>query len=111
MSVILEHGRKILEQNGSALDAVETCAAMLEDDPIFNAGTRSVLNDQGKVENDAAIMDGSNLAAGAVAGLTGIANPVKLARLGLSECEHVMLIGEGARAGSEKVICQGSGDQ
>lgn len=97
MSVILEHGRKILEQNGSALDAVETCAAMLEDDPIFNAGTGSVLNDQGKVENDAAIMDGSNLAAGAVAGLTGIANPVKLARLVLSECEHVMLIGEGAR--------------
>jgi L-asparaginase / beta-aspartyl-peptidase len=94
---ILEHGRKILEQDGSALDAVETCAAMLEDEPMFNAGKGSVLNDQGKVENDAAIMDGRNLGAGAVAGLTGIANPVKLARVILSECEHVLLIGEGAR--------------
>ena len=95
--VILEKGRKILEQNGSALDAVETCAAMLEDDPIFNAGKGSVLDEQGKVETDAAIMDGSNLDAGAVAALTGIANPVKLARLVLTRSEHVMLIGEGAR--------------
>ena len=95
--IILEHGRKILGQDGSALDAVETCAAMLEDNPIFNAGKGSALNNQGKVENDAAIMDGRDLRAGAVAGLTGIANPVKLARLVLSECEHVMLIAEGAR--------------
>lgn len=95
--LIVEQGRKILEQNGTALDAVETCAAMLEDNPLFNAGKGSVLNNLGGIENDAAIMDGRDLSAGAVAALTGIANPVKLARLVLSECEHVMLSGEGAR--------------
>lgn len=94
---ILERGRVILDRGGSALDAVESCAALLEDDPLFNAGRGSVLNEYGKVEMDAAIMDGRNLGAGAVAGITNIANPVKLARLVLSESEHVMLTGEGAK--------------
>lgn len=101
--LILEHGRKILQQDGSALDAVETCTAMLEDDPKFNAGKGSILNEHGKVETDAAIMDGHNLGAGAVAALTGVANPVKLARLVLSESEHVMLTGEGARQFAKRV--------
>jgi len=92
----LEHGRKILELGGSALQAVEVCASLLEDDPIFNAGCGAVLNEDGKVELDAAIMDGRDLSAGAVAAVNNIANPVQLARLVMTKSEHVMLISEGA---------------
>lgn len=92
----LEHGRQVLELGGSALQAVEACASLLEDDPIFNAGCGSVLNEDGKVEMDAAIMDGRNLSAGAVAAVDNIANPVQLARFVMSNSEHVMLIGDGA---------------
>ena len=92
----LEHGRDVLELGGSALQAVETCASLLEDDPVFNAGCGSVLNEDGRVEMDAAIMDGRDLSAGAVAGVSNIANPVQLARLVMTMSEHVMLISEGA---------------
>ena len=95
--IILEHGRYVLSVGGSAMEAVEVCAVMLEDDPLFNAGCGSVLNENGKVEMDAAIMDGNDLSAGAVAGVTNIANPVMLARLVLSRSEHVMLISQGAQ--------------
>lgn len=93
---VLEHGREILELGGSALQAVETCASLLEDDPVFNAGCGSVLNEYGKVEMDAAIMDGKTLSAGAVAAVENIANPIQLARMVMTESEHVMLIAEGA---------------
>ena len=93
---ILEHGREVLELGGSALQAVEACASLLEDDPVFNAGCGSVLNENGKVEMDAAIMDGRDLSAGAVAAIDNITNPIQLARLVMSESEHVMLIAEGA---------------
>ncbi len=93
---ILEHGREVLELGGSALQAVETCASLLEDDPVFNAGCGSVLNEYGKVEMDAAIMDGRDLSAGAVAAVQNIANPIQLARYVMTESEHVMLIAEGA---------------
>lgn len=96
MRIILEHGRYVLSVGGSAMEAVEICAVMLEDDPLFNAGSGSVLNEDGKVEMDAAIMDGKDLSAGAVAGISNIANPVMLARLVLAKSEHVMLISEGA---------------
>jgi len=92
----LEHGRDVMELGGSALQAVESCASLLEDDPVFNAGCGSVLNENGKVEMDAAIMDGRDLSAGAVAAVDNIANPVQLARLVMTESEHVMLIAEGA---------------
>jgi isoaspartyl peptidase/L-asparaginase-like protein (Ntn-hydrolase superfamily) len=92
----LEHGRDVMELGGSALQAVEACASLLEDDPVFNAGCGSVLNENGKVEMDAAIMDGRDLSAGAVAAVDNIANPVQLARLVMSNSEHVMLISEGA---------------
>jgi len=92
----LEHGRDVMELGGSALQAVEACASLLEDDPVFNAGCGSVLNENGKVEMDAAIMDGRDLSAGAVAAVDNIANPVQLARLVMTESEHVMLISEGA---------------
>ena len=94
--VVLEHGREVMELGGSALQTVETCASLLEDDPVFNAGCGSVLTEHGKVEMDAAIMDGSNLMAGAVAGVQNIANPIQLARMVMTESEHVMLIAEGA---------------
>lgn len=93
---VLEHGRAVMELGGSALQAVETCASLLEDDPVFNAGCGSVLNENGKVEMDAAIMDGRDLKAGAVAAIDNIANPIQLARFVMSESEHVMLIAEGA---------------
>jgi beta-aspartyl-peptidase (threonine type) len=93
---ILEHGRDVLELGGSALQAVETCASLLEDDPVFNAGCGSVLDEDGKVAMDAAIMDGRDLSAGAVAAVSNIANPVQLARFVMTESEHVMLVAEGA---------------
>lgn len=93
---VLEHGREVIELGGSALQAVEACASLLEDDPIFNAGCGSVLNEDGKVEMDAAIMDGRDLSAGAVAAIDNIANPVQLARRIMTESEHVMLIAGGA---------------
>jgi len=93
---ILEHGRLVMKLGGSALQAVEACAALLEDDPVFNAGCGSVLNENSKVEMDAAIMDGRDLTAGAVAAVDNIANPIQLARLVMTESEHVMLIAEGA---------------
>jgi beta-aspartyl-peptidase (threonine type) len=96
MRIILEHGREILAGGASAVEAVETCASQLEDDPLFNAGCGSVLNEYGRVEMDAGIMDGRDLGAGAVAAVSNIANPIQLARLIMDGSEHVMLIGEGA---------------
>ena len=93
---ILEGGRQLLAAGGAALDAVEYCAIALENDPLYNAGHGSVLNEYGEVEMDAAIMDGHGLAAGAVAGITNIKNPIALARQVLEKSEHVMLIGKGA---------------
>lgn len=93
---ILAHGAKLLESGESALTAVEACVSMLEDDPLYNAGKGSVLNADGKVEMDAAIMNGAHLEAGAIAGVTNIKNPIQLARKVMEESKHVFLIGEGA---------------
>ena len=89
-------GWKILQQGGSALDAAEASVVVLEDNSLFNAGTGSTLNSVGKVEMDAAIMEGSSLRAGAVAAVSGIKNPIKLARRVLEDGRHVMLACEGA---------------
>jgi beta-aspartyl-peptidase (threonine type) len=110
MRVTLEHGRSILQAGGSALEAVEVCASLLEDDPLFNAGKGSVLNEDGRVEMDAAIMDGATLHAGAVAGIHNIANPVQLARLVLAESDHVMLIGAGAMRFAESLSMEHTPD-
>lgn len=109
--IILEYGREILSRGGSALEAVESCASLLEDDPLFNAGCGSVLNEYGRVEMDAGIMDGRNLAAGAVAGVHNIANPILLARLVLARSEHVMLVGEGAMRFAEHCGMQQAPDK
>jgi beta-aspartyl-peptidase (threonine type) len=88
-------GWQILTQGGNALDAVEAAVVVLEDNPLFNAGTGSTLNGLGKVEMDAAIMEGASLRAGSVAVVSGIKNPIKLARRILEDGRHVMLAGDG----------------
>jgi L-asparaginase / beta-aspartyl-peptidase len=93
---ILAQGRDRLKRGDSALDVVEYCASLLEDDRLYNAGCGSVLNAEGKVEMDAALMDGRNLQAGAVACLRNIKNPISLARRVLEHGEHVLLMGDGA---------------
>ncbi|HEY0148183.1 MAG TPA: isoaspartyl peptidase/L-asparaginase [Allosphingosinicella sp.] len=92
----LQAGSAILAANGSALDAVEAAARVLEDHPHFNAGRGSVFTYQGTIEMDAAIMDGSTLAAGAVAGASATRNPVSLARAVMERSQHVFLSRDGA---------------
>lgn len=94
----LSIGESILSQGGKSIDAVQAVVIYLEDCPLFNAGKGAVTNLQGIHELDAAIMDGSNLKAGAVAGLRDVKNPVKAARLVMDSTKHVFLIGEGASA-------------
>lgn len=89
-------GKNILSNGGTALDAVEKVVNYLEDNPLFNAGRGSVLTSEGKVEMDAAIMNGIDLSAGAVAGVNNVKNPISLARLIMQRTPHVMLIGRGA---------------
>ena len=89
-------GKKILAEGGSALDAVEQTIRIMEDNPLFNAGKGAVFTHEGRNELDAAIMDGSNLAAGAVAGVTDIKNPIIAARRVMTNSPHVMLAGAGA---------------
>ncbi|XP_078722948.1 isoaspartyl peptidase/L-asparaginase [Lampetra fluviatilis] len=91
-------GARVLAAGGSAMDAVEAAVVLLEDDPNFNAGVGSVLNAEGDVEQDALVMDGSRLAAGAVSCVRNIANPVLLARLVMDKTSHAMLTGSGAAA-------------
>ena len=78
------------------MDAAEAAVVALEDNPLFNAGTGSTLNSLGKVEMDAAIMEGRSLRAGAVAAVSGIKNPIQLARRVMDDGRHVMLAAEGA---------------
>src|SRR5207244_11193789 len=89
-------GWHVLQQGGAALDAVEAAVVVLEDNSLFNAGTGSTLNSLGKVELDAAIMEGNSLRAGAVAAVQGIKNPIKVARRVMEDGRHVLLAGEGA---------------
>ena len=85
----------VLMDGGQALDAVEAAVVILEDDPAFDAGTGSVLCRDGRIEMDAALMDGRDLGVGAVACVREIKNPIRLAREVLKS-EHVLLVGEGA---------------
>ncbi len=96
LQAALNVGKKILSEGGSALDAVEKTINVLEDNPLFNAGKGAVFTHDGRNELDAAIMDGSNLAAGAVAGVTDIKNPITAARCVMSNSKHVLLTGLGA---------------
>lgn len=95
---VLQGGQSILEQGGSALDAVTEAVVRLEACPLFNAGKGAVFTEQGSHELDASIMDGGTLAAGAVACVTSLRNPVLAARAVLNDGRHVLLVGDGAEA-------------
>jgi beta-aspartyl-peptidase (threonine type) len=94
----LAAGHAVLAGGGDALAAVQAAVIVLEDDPLFNAGRGAALDERGAVRHDASIMRGSDRAAGAVAALCGIRNPVRAARAVLDEGRHVMLVGESAGA-------------
>lgn len=94
----LRKGSEILAGGGAALDAVEAIIRILEDDPNFNAGRGAVFTAEGKNELDAAIMDGRNRSAGAVAGVTRLRHPISAARAVMEKSPHVMLAGAGAEA-------------
>ena len=89
-------GYQVLQNGGTSLDAVEQTIMILEDSPLFNAGKGAVFTHDKRNELDASIMDGSNLKAGAVAGVTQIKNPIRAARAVMEKSEHVLLAREGA---------------
>ncbi|MFD0965193.1 isoaspartyl peptidase/L-asparaginase family protein [Pseudofulvibacter geojedonensis] len=96
MEEALQVGHGILKNGGKSLDAVEQTIKVLEDSPLFNAGKGAVFTNEETNELDASIMDGSNLDAGAVAGVTKVRNPISAARMVMENSPHVMLSGEGA---------------
>lgn len=91
-------GHDVLASGGTGIDAVQRAVTLLEDAPDFNAGRGAVFNAEGRHELDAAIMDGATLAAGAVAAVHNVRNPVLLARKVMTDSPHVMLVGKGAEA-------------
>jgi beta-aspartyl-peptidase (threonine type) len=99
----LDAGYAVLAAGGSALDAVVAAIKPLEDSPLFNAGRGAVLNADGQCELDASIMDGRTLAAGAIAGVTRIKNPITLARAVMERSPHVMFTGAGAERFAEQL--------
>jgi beta-aspartyl-peptidase (threonine type) len=86
----------VLEQGGTAVNAVKAALVILEDNMLFNAGRGSVFTKKGVQEMDAAIMDGSDLSAGAVAGVRNVRNPIELAMEVMRNSNHVFLSGKGA---------------
>jgi L-asparaginase / beta-aspartyl-peptidase len=89
-------GEAVLKSGGSAMDAVIACVMSLEDCPLFNAGRGAVFTAEGTHEMDASLMNGNDLDAGAVAGVSGVRNPVLLAREIMLHSDHVLLAGKGA---------------
>ena len=92
----LEAGAQVLAAGGSSLDAVQRAVSVMESSGVLNAGRGAVLNHGGFAELDAALMDGSNRKAGAVAAVRHVANPIDLARQVMDHSKHVLLVGEGA---------------
>jgi beta-aspartyl-peptidase (threonine type) len=98
----LKKGVGLLESNTSAIRTVEQVINVLENSPLFNAGKGAVFTHQGTNELDASIMNGSNLNAGAVAGVTDIKNPITAAKHVMHNSDHVMLAGPGASRFAQK---------
>jgi len=96
LEAALDAGFAVLEHGGTSLDAVTTAVRLLEDHPAFNAGHGAALTRDGAAELDAAIMDGRQLRAGAVASVRHVKNPVELARRVMEKSRHVLLVGAGA---------------
>ena len=92
----LDAGYTVLQHGGSAVNAVKAAMIILEDNVLFNAGRGSVFTKKGSHEMDAAIMEGKNLEAGAVAGIRNVRNPIELATEVMLHSSHVFLSGEGA---------------
>src|SRR5580704_7976376 len=96
LAAALDGGYAVLEAGGTSLDAVTCAVRILEDDPLFNAGHGAALTRDGAAELDAAIMDGKQMRAGAVASVRHVRNPVELARHVMEKSRHVLLVGAGA---------------
>lgn len=103
LETALKAGLAILQQGGTSLDAVETTVTTMENDVKFNAGKGAVFNHEGYHEMDASIMNGIDLSCGAVAGVQGVKNPIKLARLVMENTSHVSLICKGAELFAQKM--------
>jgi beta-aspartyl-peptidase (threonine type) len=104
-------GENILKNGGTSLVAVEFAVRSLEDNPLFNAGKGSVFTNKGKNEMDASIMNGKDLMAGAVAGVTNIKNPISLAKAVMEKSEHVFLTGSGVLEFAEKIGAEKADDE
>jgi L-asparaginase / beta-aspartyl-peptidase len=96
LAAALDGGYAVLQGGGASLDAVAAAVRLLEDDPLFNAGHGAALTRDGAAELDAAIMDGQQLRAGAVASVRHVRNPIDLARRVMEKSRHVLLVGAGA---------------
>jgi beta-aspartyl-peptidase (threonine type) len=96
LAAALDLGYSTLEKGGSSLDAVTAAVRSLEDDPLFNAGRGAALTRDGAAELDAAIMEGRQQRAGAVAAVRHVRNPIELARRVMEKSRHVLLVGAGA---------------
>jgi len=96
LAAALDAGEAVLSAGGNALDAVQAAVRVLEEDPSFNAGRGSVLDAEGRIELDAAIMDGRDRKAGAVAGLRTVRSPIGAARAVMEKSPHVLLSHHGA---------------
>jgi beta-aspartyl-peptidase (threonine type) len=102
LDLAVSKGYEILKNGGTSLDAVTQTIMILEDSPLFNAGKGAVFTNEGKNELDASIMDGKSNAAGAVASVTRVKNPITLARAIMEVSEHVMMVGPGAEKFAEQ---------
>src|SRR5690606_27617479 len=96
LEAALDAGHAVLSRGGTALGAAVAAVVALEESPRFNAGKGAVYNADGRHELDASVMEGHTRRAGAVAGVTTVRNPVRLARSVMEHSPHVMLIGDGA---------------
>lgn len=109
VSAAASAGHDLLRRGYSALSAVEEAVRLLESSSVFDAGAGSVLNADGEIEMDAAIMDGRSLTFGAVAAIREVAHPISVARLVMEESKHCLLCGEGAlrfaRAAGAEMRC------
>lgn len=107
----LNLGKGMLAKGASAVDTVEAVVRDLENDPKFNAGKGAVFTHDGEHEMDAAIMDGSNLACGSVAGLKTVKNPISLARMVMEKSNHVFFAGPGAEKFADEMKVERAGPE